>query len=248
MMYTKKCLTCGTEFSRPRNRQIYCSYKCIVKTESTRKKMSENNVGFSGRKHTAETLKNMSKSHSGSRHHMFGKKHSIETRDKISSSMSSLMNIEMREKISKTTREGMTKEVRQKISIRAKKSMTSERRAILSERAKQRILNTVGPWKDTSPELLMKKILSELNIYFVHQYIIRDIQHSYAADFFLPDYNIVIEVDGLYWHNYPEGRAIDKIRTEELKKNGYAVLRFWEKNFSKEVVEKNIRGAQYAIL
>ncbi len=36
------------------------------------------------------------------------------------------------------------------------------------------------------------------------------------------------KVDGKFWHNYPDGGAIDKVRNEELQKSGYCVIRFWE--------------------
>ena len=43
-----------------------------------------------------------------------------------------------------------------------------------------------------------------------------------------PHMNLVIECDGDYWHKYPKGREIDKIRTNEIKEKGIKILRFWE--------------------
>ena len=40
--------------------------------------------------------------------------------------------------------------------------------------------------------------------------------------------NLVIECDGDYWHKYPIGNDIDHIRTKELLKKGFKVLRLWE--------------------
>jgi very-short-patch-repair endonuclease len=40
--------------------------------------------------------------------------------------------------------------------------------------------------------------------------------------------NLIIECDGNYWHKYPIGRDIDKIRTKELIEKGFNVLRLWE--------------------
>lgn len=51
----------------------------------------------------------------------------------------------------------------------------------------------------------------------------------YAKKFLLPKYNLIIEIDGTYWHNYPEGLTIDYIRTEELSNIGLNVLRIWDK-------------------
>lgn len=81
-------------------------------------------------------------------------------------------------------------------------------------------------------ELLMKEILTSLglkeNTHYKHQHWISNIQHRFFVDFFIYEKNIVIECDGNYWHNYPHGKIVDKIRTTELLSIGYKVLRFWE--------------------
>ncbi len=55
------------------------------------------------------------------------------------------------------------------------------------------------------------------------------------ADFYLPDFNIVIECDGCFYHNclehYPEyhkdTRKADERKTKLLTENGYNVYHFW---------------------
>lgn len=59
-----------------------------------------------------------------------------------------------------------------------------------------------------------------------HKYI--KIKHGYQSDFFLPELNIVVECDGIYWHHYPYLREVDKIRTREMEECGIVVLRIWE--------------------
>ena len=54
------------------------------------------------------------------------------------------------------------------------------------------------------------------------------IEHGYQCDILIPSMNMVIEVDGDYWHKYPIGNDIDKIRTKELIEKGFKVLRLWE--------------------
>lgn len=86
------------------------------------------------------------------------------------------------------------------------------------------------PLKDTSIEIKIQNFLKELGIsFFTHQYI-KEIEHGYQCDILVPSMNLVIECDGDYWHKYPVGRDIDKIRTEELIKNGFKVLRLWERD------------------
>jgi len=48
---------------------------------------------------------------------------------------------------------------------------------------------------------------------------------KYFADFYLPDENLVIEIDGSYWH---QNRIEDKIKDIFLLSNGFKVIRLNE--------------------
>jgi DNA mismatch endonuclease, patch repair protein len=79
-------------------------------------------------------------------------------------------------------------------------------------------------------------------------------------DAFLKDFNVILFVDGCFWHNcpihghIPEGNRIywepkilrnvarDKKNTSTLKKNGYIVIRLWEC----DVMKKDFKWAQIA--
>ena len=54
-----------------------------------------------------------------------------------------------------------------------------------------------------------------------------------VADFFIKP-NIVIEVDGDYWHNLPNAQERDKRQTLYLEEEGYTVLHLWEHEINKE--------------
>jgi len=85
----------------------------------------------------------------------------------------------------------------------------------------------IFPKKDTSIEVKIQDFLKQLGIeYFTHQYM--KIEHGYQCDILIPSMNLVIECDGDYWHKYPVGNDIDHIRTSELIKKGFKVLRLWE--------------------
>lgn len=91
------------------------------------------------------------------------------------------------------------------------------------------------PKKDTTIEVKIQNFLKQLGIeYFTHQYM--KIEHGYQCDILIPSMNMVIECDGNYWHKYPTGNDIDHIRTEELLKKGFKVLRLWEH----EIREMNV--------
>jgi very-short-patch-repair endonuclease len=98
----------------------------------------------------------------------------------------------------------------------------------------------VVPLKDSKPEVITQNILTELNVDFIKHKYLDNIIHKYQCDIFIPKYNIIIEVDGKYWHKYPEGREIDHIRTKEMQNAGYKVLRFWEGEINKECVQKEL--------
>lgn len=107
---------------------------------------------------------------------------------------------------------------------------------IKEKRLYQKILK-----KDTLPEKIIQDILNSLNVKFIKHKPIEDILHKYQCDIFINKNKIIIECDGNYYHNYPFGREIDKIRTKEMKERGYKVLRLWEseiKNNPEECKEK----------
>lgn len=101
-------------------------------------------------------------------------------------------------------------------------------------------MNSSPQFIDTKPELEMARCLNELGIKYEHPYPVWNIEHCYKADFYLPIYNTIIEVDGKYWHNYPDGKHIDHIRTKELEDKGYRILRFWENEFNSSKIWKEL--------
>jgi very-short-patch-repair endonuclease len=84
-------------------------------------------------------------------------------------------------------------------------------------------------------------LLTELDIKFTKHKPILNIEHKYQCDIFISP-NIIIECDGDYYHKYPLGREIDKIRTNEMIDKGYKVLRLWEHeiNGNLELCKKRI--------
>lgn len=90
--------------------------------------------------------------------------------------------------------------------------------------------------KPTSIEIKIMNILDKNNISYIRNEFIDDIDHGFAADFLIPDKRIIIEADGDFWHDYPNGNEIDHVRTKELKENNYKVLRFWERDINNDLL------------
>lgn len=185
--------------SKEHRRKIGLSNKGKRRSEEAKKKMGVVHKGKSlSEKHKRKISLTLT-----------GKKLSEEHKRRIS------MGLEGR-KVSQKTRE--------KLSLANKGMKLSEEaiKKIKSARAKQ-----IVPIKDTKIEVKIQDYLKLLNIdFFTHQYI-KEIKHRYQCDILVPSLNLVIECDGDYWHKYPIGKDIDHIRTKELIKKGFKVLRLW---------------------
>jgi very-short-patch-repair endonuclease len=109
---------------------------------------------------------------------------------------------------------------------------------VMSESARQKIrewhiLHPNRIFRNTGIELAIQDELADRKIIFVKQIGIEDVA---TVDFFLPDFNIVIQCDGCYWHNclehYPnhhkEQRQKDMTQNAKFLARGIKVYRFWE--------------------
>lgn len=82
--------------------------------------------------------------------------------------------------------------------------------------------------KMTSIEKKMSEILDSLGVDYIFQYPIL----GYDTDFAIPDLNVVIECDGLYWHKGNEEK--DKKRQKKIEKEGWQVFRFTDVQINKD--------------
>jgi very-short-patch-repair endonuclease len=87
--------------------------------------------------------------------------------------------------------------------------------------------------------------LKDLHYNFKNQVpIICQNKYGYIIDFLLVDYNLIIEVDGKSTHSSKEQQKADNQRSRRLKKEGYYILRFWNKQvstLSKETIDQIIK-------
>ena len=98
---------------------------------------------------------------------------------------------------------------------------------------------------NTKPEKIFKSILDELKILYEPQYFIYYENKKYKIyDFFLKEKNILVEIDGDYWHGNPSifknlneqqllTQKNDFFKNELAIKNCYKILRFWENDLKK---------------
>lgn len=83
----------------------------------------------------------------------------------------------------------------------------------------------------TKPEQAIHAELSKLNLNFQTEYLINQ---KFCVDVFIPDHNLIIFIDGCYWHacptHYPNNKKpnSDNARVPYLTKCGYKVEILWE--------------------
>ena len=163
--------------------------------------------------------------HAGKNNPMYGRKHSENTSKKMKKSAS----IRNNENIGRYNR---TKNHRDNLS-----------RKIINRIKEGRLVKT----SNTKPELLMKDLLDKLNIPYKQQFLIqfknknaKMFRHLY--DFHIPNTNILIEVDGDYWHSKPEIQERDIICNQVAESKGFDVYRFSENLIKNDIesIEKEL--------
>jgi len=82
----------------------------------------------------------------------------------------------------------------------------------------------------TNIEIIMCEALEKEEIKVVPEYPIRG---SYIIDFAIPKLKIAIECDGKKWH--PRGNIKDRNKNYWLKKKGWKVLRFTDKEIKNNI-------------
>lgn len=169
---------------------------------------------------TAEHRLKLSKAHLGKKR----MPHSDETKRKISLSQKR----RMRKPFSEETRLKMSNSQKGK-----KKSMKTKQKIRESV-----IANPNRKFKDTSIELKIEAELQRRDINYQKQVPLCKIA---IVDFYLPEYRIVIQCDGDYWHNRPGSKEKDERQDRILTFNAFNVYRFWEHDInisSKKCIDK----------
>lgn len=122
-----------------------------------------------------------------------------------------------------------------KRKLNKKLNTTANKKA--RKRIKSKIRALEQPKENTKPELYTKKLLEQLNVVFIQQYELS----GFYYDFFLPEHNVLIEVNGDYFHSNPtkyvrskwnrmqkKNYKRDKIKLAVALRKGYRIFYIWE--------------------
>jgi len=128
---------------------------------------------------------------------------------------------------------------------------SEESKELMRQKTLERIKNGDFPQIDTLPSRTMERILKKKKIRYKKEYVLG----SWAFDFCCTDANILIEVDGDYWHSnpkiYPNGPKTksqkinyyrDIKKNKFCEENKYKLIRFWESDIlgDTECVEQKL--------
>lgn len=112
---------------------------------------------------------------------------------------------------------------------------------------KERLRKPNGKLVRTAPKFGTSKLeqdfahdfLDKLGVEYVWQFEAKDIERFY--DYYLPKSNLIIEVDGDYWHSNPEkvdennlsriqkhNKWVDRLKNEWALLHGIPIMRIWE--------------------
>ena len=120
-------------------------------------------------------------------------------------------------------------------TVRKKKKLTRE------EIIKRNIERSKKPHPKYGTSKLEKKFakefLEKLGIKYEEQFEAKDIKRFY--DFYLPDYRVLLEFDGDFYHSYGKvyeemnpmqkrNARVDEIKNEWAALHGYPLIRIWE--------------------
>lgn len=143
------------------------------------------------------------------RHGMLGKNHTEKARIKM-------RQVKLGKKMSEAT-----KQMKSKYALSRRKDMREYGlRGLISQQ------NSKEP---TSIEKKVYRVLKESGLLFETQKLING---HFLVDAYIPSLNLVIEVDGSYWHSLDRVVKKDRAENAYLKKCGYRVVRIPENEVS----------------
>ena len=106
--------------------------------------------------------------------------------------------------------------------------------------------------KRTKPEMAFMKLLEDNNIEFKFQKSVQWVRGwKKWFDFYIPKHNLLIEIDGVYWHGkgkeynelneqQKQTKDNDILKNELAKESGYNLMRIWSDEINKFNINKII--------
>lgn len=103
--------------------------------------------------------------------------------------------------------------------------------------ANEILCTTCNPFNICKPKIEIAEYLDSLNIAYTHN---KYLYPKNQLDFYLPDYNIGIEHNGLYWHSeIHKEKGYHQSKTSFFKKKGIDIIHIWEDDwlYKKDIIK-----------
>lgn len=96
----------------------------------------------------------------------------------------------------------------------------------------------------SSLELKFIEYLNEHQITFEHQKQLKTENGSWLYDFFIPHLNLLVEIDGEYWHSTKKQLNRDLIKNKIAKDQGFILLRLSDKNLLFSMINETVENIE----
>lgn len=161
-------------------------------------------------------------------------KHSNKMKQRWASNRQTYMSV-----IDKITSGLKTKESEEKrkkyFSSNTHKEKARQQAIKLHQKRKKGLLKPSKKIKDIKPELAVEHILKSLRVNYQKQCPIG----PYVFDFYIPDSNVLIEVQGEYWHSLPDSIRNDIAKATYVKRHTEHTVRYISELETKSLNLKN---------
>lgn len=120
-----------------------------------------------------------------------------------------------------------------------KLNLTDEQRLNRSRKRIQYIQKNPIKFKNTNIELKCREFLIKHNLRYIPQYELLTKSNAWLYDFYIPSLNLILEIDGEYWHSSRKQINRDILKENEALTQGFKFLRISDENLNFNLIFKN---------
>lgn len=129
----------------------------------------------------------------------------------------------------------LSEDHKRKISETEKGKIPPWKGTKLSIDHKNKIMKSIGKYFENNKSSIELKVENQLIKYKIKYFSQKPINNgSFIIDFYLPEYQLVIECNGDYWHSRPERKERDRKLEEYVLSKGKDILWLWEHEINDE--------------
>lgn len=129
----------------------------------------------------------------------------------------------------------LSEDHKRKISEAEKGKIPPWKGTKLSIDHKMKIMNSVSKYFENNKSGIELKVENQFKKYGIKYFTQKPLDSGhFIIDFYLPEYQLVVECNGDYWHSRPERKKRDKELEEYVLSKGKDILWLWEHEINDE--------------